>query len=98
MIKVVEEDDTLAAKATSKEDQYRTGLEGFSEFGGLDGFPDLKGVDVSLYPQYVLVVSFLWRSYSRMDNPRIKRSIMGSRRQCGRPLLHLPEQAKASIN
>ena len=37
-----EEDDTLAAEATSEEDKDRSRLERFSWFGGLDRFANLK--------------------------------------------------------
>lgn len=43
-----EEDDALASKAASKEDNNSAGLEGGTRSCGVDGFTGLVGVDVSI--------------------------------------------------
>lgn len=45
MVEVLDEDDALAAEATSEEDEDGAGLEGCSELGGTDGLADLVRSD-----------------------------------------------------
>lgn len=55
MVEVLEQDDTLAAEATSEENENGAGLEGGSEFCGSRGFACLFANPLAIRSSYQLL-------------------------------------------